>query len=422
MSEEKKKPTFRNTQDFIEKFVKDNKITICNKTREVLFNGKIANKPSTIILKAFDAHWDKRNVKDKFLKLFFEDHLEEMKKELMQKKAKELLTFKEGGPSELKKLANLLYNEEKYFDLHMEFIIVMKYWLQSLYYKLNGETFMFPIIPIFYSRSQGKGKSILVQKILEPFAPFTRDTSIDQICDPRCYPVLSDNWACSLDECRGATIDQINQLKYVITAPRTFPRNLSTHNMPSIPVNTIFVGNGNEAISRILNDPSGMRRFHDFPILEELTEEQVNTIDMKLIIQGHRIWTKEEAKEIRKFYDQYIQPKQDLMKKEDHVVEFVQMSELSWVRPSVGQKLSSVNDYVPSKEIFHNFCDYWAKQGLKRTPLRFKEFMIDLCDIIGQNEVRHADCWRGLWLSKNYKRNVLMDVQSQLKSLSSFYS
>lgn len=419
----KKKATYANTQDFIDKFCKSHKLKICPQTRQVMLNGKIARNATVSLLKSYDSSSDKRNVKDKFLKLFFEDYIDTLKENIMHEKAKDLLTYKAGGTTELKKLANLIYDERKYPDLHTEFIIVMKYWLESLYHKLNGKTFVFPIIPIFYSRhAQGKGKSLLVKKILEPFSPFTMDTSIDQICDSRCYKMLSENWACNLDECRGASSDQIAYLKNIITSSTINPRILNSHTLPIVPVTTVFVGTGNEAISRILNDSSGMRRFHDFPIYNELTEDELNTIDMELIIRGHKMWTKKEAQEMRKYYDQYIQPKQDLIKKEDHVIEFIEMSELSWNKPRDGQHLSSCNTFVSSKDIFDNFVSYWSKQGLRKPPRRFKDFMVDLCEIIGQNEGRSATCWRGLYLSDQYRHNVITDATDTLRSHSSFYS
>lgn len=406
-------PRFENNQHFIKEFIRAKKIELCPKTRECLMDGKEIAKPYTELLKFLDIQPDKRNIRDKHLKALWDDYFDTEKQKKMREKAAFLLQHDPKGLEEIIRVSLMLYPDRNDYHstLRQEFIISLKYWIQSILYKLNGKTFVWPIIPVFYSTKHGSGKSTFVRKLCSAFEPYIIDASLEKMCDTRYYKMFSDNFILNLEECKGATGTQIETLKSVITSPRIYPRILGSHDMPSIPNNVTCIGNGNVPISRVLNDVTGNRRFHDLPFLVELSQEQINSINSVKIIQSQKIWDKQEIEEMRGYYEKYIQPKQENTNKVDHVIEFVEMSQLEWTKPEDDKKIHEVNVFIPSKEIFGNFCDYWSKQGFKKPPRRFKELMLDICEIIGQNERRTATVHRGLYLNENYRRNVLQDLR-----------
>ena len=156
---------------------------------------------------------------------------------------------------------------------------IIKHWMCNIKKKLLGLPVYYHIMPIYYSRKHGSGKSISVDKLCAPLQGFYKRISFDAINDERRTRVFSENFVLLFDELQGAQRTDINKLKFMVTAPTVTYRPMKTNDNVEIPNLSSFIGTTNEPVEEQIKDKTGMRRFWQIDCPDRLDWNLINSID-----------------------------------------------------------------------------------------------------------------------------------------------
>lgn len=184
---------------------------------------------------------------------------------------------------------NIKYDEETDKTLVDQFIAaltgsqepknsnVIKHWLWSIKRKALDLPVVYHIMPVIYG-AQGVGKSIAVDKLLQPISEYILHSSMEDVIDPRNFLSRSINLVNVLDEMAGSAKADIDKLKAQITKTENSYRTLYSHTNSKVPNRVSYIGTTNRRLNELVWDPSGMRRFFEIVVLSN-NREKINSIN-----------------------------------------------------------------------------------------------------------------------------------------------
>lgn len=162
---------------------------------------------------------------------------------------------------------------------------VMAHLLWQIKRKLNDQDISYHIMPILLGK-QGAGKSVALQRLFKPLANLSLELTLTEVTDARFYFAFNHNFIAILDEMAGAKKADIEILKKQITATHNDVRKLNTNRVTKIKQNASFIGTTNRAVSEIIFDTSGMRRFYEIRVLDRIDWAAINAIDYVELYRG----------------------------------------------------------------------------------------------------------------------------------------
>ena len=160
-------------------------------------------------------------------------------------------------------------------ELH---IAVLKHWMWQVKRNMFGKPIVDHLMPIFYGQ-QGSGKSMAVRKLISPLEDYLLGQTFDQLTDERHHKSLSDSFVGFFDEMEGADRADVNTIKRLITATNVDYRPMRTNEVVSIRQNCSFIGATNTAISEMIVDRTGMRRFAEIKTLDLCDWNTINSLN-----------------------------------------------------------------------------------------------------------------------------------------------
>lgn len=252
--------------------------------------------------------------------------------------------------TELRKFIRAVTGKESELD-----VAVMAHFIWQVKRKLMGMPVTWHMMPILVG-AQGGGKSTVVnQFLLKPLIYYKMDFDLESMVDPRSTKALCEHYVCLFDEMQKAHRTDIDTLKNRITAETVDYRPMKTNDTVKIKQNCTFIGTSNKAVSLMIFDSSGMRRFYQLDCLNVVDWDSIWKIDYAALWRGV-----DEARAV-----EYIQPvmetlrsNQEEMRIEDDVEAFMRESGLAVV-------VGAPTDDVPASTIYLMYKDWCEDNGAR---------------------------------------------------------
>lgn len=141
------------------------------------------------------------------------------------------------------------------------------------------------IMPILFGR-QGGGKTVALNKLLQPLQAFRLNLKMNQLDDERFYHGFSTHLVALFDELQGIERTDMNALKNQLTTDENSYRELYTRVLKTVPMRCSFIGATNKHINESFSDSTGMRRFYELKALPNLDWEAINDLNYLQIWLG----------------------------------------------------------------------------------------------------------------------------------------
>lgn len=199
------------------------------------------------------------------------------------KKYKEQFVYKPENVSadfELQRWLTALVQSPTAVDL-----AVIKHFIWQVKRKMFKKKVTYHMFPVFFG-PQGAGKSEAIKKLLQPLLPVTMEWAVNDSVDSRSSASFTDHFVCWFDEMSGIHKTEIEALKRNITAEEISYRPMYTNSTEKAPQNCTFLGVSNKALSEIIHDNTGYRRFYQFNCKTKVDWNIINSIDALAIWQS----------------------------------------------------------------------------------------------------------------------------------------
>lgn len=214
------------------------------------------------------------------------------------------------------------------------------------------------VMPIF-SGPQGTGKTIAVKQLYSPLGSAFADMSISTALNLFSQDFV-ERYSCVLfDEMAGLDKADINALKRLITSDGGLFRKAHDPDMSEFESLCSFVGTTNEAVSLLLKDPTGARRFFEL-VVQQPTDREA--LGCKGISEGKidyvALWKGIDETSPNKYWSpiaERIAEMQEALKAPEVVEEFLRAHQLS---PIPGEATT----HILFSTLFNIFLD-WAKSN-----------------------------------------------------------
>jgi len=178
-------------------------------------------------------------------------------------------------------------------------IAMLKHWLWQVKRYIHDRQVKSPIFINFFGEHQETGKTKLVKTLSSPLEDYTTDISLTDAADDRKSRAFSENYITIIDELKMGDmgvkeLQHFNAaLKSLLTSDVIHYRELGKHTINRDKRIFSAIGTSNKRISKILHDPTGMRRFYEFELDcvadRDATHERVGGLlqfNMKFIWAG----------------------------------------------------------------------------------------------------------------------------------------
>lgn len=134
---------------------------------------------------------------------------------------------------------------------------------------------------------QGAGKTTLIRQLAEPIKElFVERRMSDIVGDERNNFMLQKSYLMLFEELENASRVDIDSLKALTSKDATNWRILGKNIDDNGYMNTTFVCTSNKPIKQVFYDPTGMRRFYEFKVVDEIPRRKVNSIDFLKVWQS----------------------------------------------------------------------------------------------------------------------------------------
>lgn len=195
-----------------------------------------------------------------------------------------------------KALVNFICEQENMEKLHQwikaltgkvdpKDVCVIAHWLWMVKRKAYGMTVKHHIMPVLYG-SQGTGKSVALENLINPIEEYRLSIRMDQLADERVFEGLAHHFIVVFDELQGVERTDMNALKKQITTTYNSYRKLHTHALVNVPMRCSFIGASNKAINESFTDSTGMRRFWEVACSEQIDWDVITSLDYTALWQG----------------------------------------------------------------------------------------------------------------------------------------
>lgn len=161
-------------------------------------------------------------------------------------------------------------------------VAILKHFIWQVKRKISGMEVDHHIMPILFGKS-GAGKSVAVQKLIQPLLDFALTSSMSALKDRFGKRQLSRNFIMFFDELEGVGSVDVNSLKHIITAPCIEWREMHSEAIKSSPQNCTFIGCSNDPVRDRIQDSTSARRFWQINCQDKIDWEIINYLDYESI-------------------------------------------------------------------------------------------------------------------------------------------
>lgn len=148
-------------------------------------------------------------------------------------------------------------------------VVVMKQWLWLVQRSILGLQQKWHVMPIFWSSTQGSGKSTQVRRLLEPLASFAQEKTFDMFKDMFDQKAMHNSFVIFFDEMDKADKVEATAVKRAISADYVSGRGMYSDDGRRLRRNASFIATTNAPPTHGLQDTTGARRFYSFHCREE---------------------------------------------------------------------------------------------------------------------------------------------------------
>lgn len=168
------------------------------------------------------------------------------------------------------------------FDLHLTAVAHSLWQIKRLMAGMDSADEMMLVL----TGAQGAGKSTVLRMLLAPLEEFSINVSHTSLSDDRYQASLGVAFAAVWDELAGSSKAEMAKVKHSITAKCFDPRQFFSHNLMKVRRTITFFGASNDALSDVLPDFTGMRRFWEIVSPRKYDWDLLATVDMPLLWQA----------------------------------------------------------------------------------------------------------------------------------------
>jgi energy-coupling factor transporter ATP-binding protein EcfA2 len=134
---------------------------------------------------------------------------------------------------------------------------------------------------------QGAGKTTFVRQLGQPIKDLFVERSMREIVgDERNNFMLQKAYLLLFEELENASRVDIDSLKAITSKDRTNWRMLGKNQDDNGFNNTTFICTSNKPIRQVFYDTTGMRRFYEFTVQDEIPRRQINSVDFTKLWQS----------------------------------------------------------------------------------------------------------------------------------------
>lgn len=287
---------------------------------------------------------------------------------------KERLTYsKEAETSkELEKMLEIVRPNHSSLD-----VAVFKHIIWQVKQRLWNRKSRHELIVSFFGK-QGAGKTTLVRQLAEPIKElFVERKMSDIVGDERNSFMLQKAYLILFEELENASRVDIDSLKALTSKDamnwRILGKNLDGNGF----MNTTFVCTSNKPIRQVFYDPTGMRRFYEITVVDEIPRRKINAVNFLKIWQSV-----DEAAEcpIENRIKELYEHQNTEYKAQSTVEAFLEEKN---IKPSL-----DVEKRIPLKQLYKDYKDFCEEYGFK-SPVSVITFSHDLTSQ-GYGKVRHS--------------------------------
>jgi len=238
---------------------------------------------------------------------------------------------------------------------------VLRQFIYNVKIKLNRNHPKFIIMPVFVG-PQGVGKSMAVQKLLEPIKHMSAPVNFDIFKDSREFKgTFGEKLVLEFDEMTQAKKADIEAVKNKITAERINYRVLGTTQNATLFNMSSMIGSSNSTLVDLLYDDTGKRRFYELVCKTENFWKDIEDID------GLAIWQSVDISKEPPILDflERLQNAQQSYKNLNSVEEFL-------IDEGLVPEQGDATFKIKRDELYKQYADSMALQ--KRTPFTRNKF------------------------------------------------
>ena len=156
---------------------------------------------------------------------------------------------------------------------------VIRQFIYNVKVKLERRHPKFILMPVFVG-NQGVGKSLAVQKLLEPIKHMTAPVNFDIFKDSREFKgTFGEKLVLEFDEMSAARKADIEAVKNKITAERINYRVLGTTQNSTLFNMSSMIGSSNSTLIDLLYDDTGKRRFYEIVCKTQAFWKEIEEVD-----------------------------------------------------------------------------------------------------------------------------------------------
>jgi hypothetical protein len=264
------------------------------------------------------------------------------------------------------------------------------HWLWIVKRKLNNLSFHDVLVPVLYG-PQGIGKSLLQNKLSEPFKGYIISGSASMMADEKNRAAVQKNYIWAVDELSGANRADVDELKRLITEEMLSYRPMRTNEVVWVKQNCSFFVTTNKPLNEKVFDTTGMRRWVQFEMQSRADIQGVLSFDVFQVWRG--IDENKPEGYLDPVREQLLEHQKEITP-EDPFEVFIKESGL--VSPNEGAEMI----FVPASTIYRSYQVFCEEQGerpmgqtafsrllknrnIKADRQRFKELAGDLRQVRG---------------------------------------
>lgn len=162
---------------------------------------------------------------------------------------------------------------------------VMLHWIWQVKRLNTRKPVAWDLMPILVGR-QGDGKSTAIELLIAAWKELAIPIDAEKLTDDRSSEVLGDYAIGFWGEMAGGNKAEVARLKSTLTSRGKIYRELGGHHHNRIVRRMAFIGDSNNKIADVIQDPTGARRFYEIKVNGFTDRATLNAIDAVLCWQA----------------------------------------------------------------------------------------------------------------------------------------
>lgn len=169
--------------------------------------------------------------------------------------------------------------------MHEANVVAMKQWIWQVKRNIANRPVVWHVVPIFWSKENGTGKSFNLRRLLSPVDKFTRNLDVNELGERFSGRIFAQTLVAFLDEFAGVEKANVSQLKAIVTGKPIDSRSMYSESGFYAANRMSCIATSNLAPPHGFIDTTGARRFWSIhcsnePMKEGPRRDAFDAIDM----------------------------------------------------------------------------------------------------------------------------------------------